>query len=322
MRASIIIPTLNAEEHLPELLYRLHNQKTKPCEILVVDSESSDDTTKLAIRYGARVISIKRTEFDHGGTRNFAVKQAVGDMVVFITQDALPRNDQFLEELLLPLNDINVAAVSGRQIARKDASALERFTREFNYPEVYSRKSIEDLKELGIKTFFFTNVCSAIRKETFLQMGGFQEPIIMNEDMILAAKCVLQGYSVVYNPNACVIHSHDYSLLKQFHRNFDIGVSLRMNDWLLQYATAEKEGARLVTRQLGLLWKKGYKKSIPRCFAEATVKYSGYRLGLAYRKLPIWLIRRFSMHKNFWSTQHQQSVTVTVGESTNSRIAR
>lgn len=308
MKVSVILPTLNAEKYLSALIGKLKEQTLPPHEIIVIDSESDDRTVHLARHLGAKVILVERKAFDHGGTRNLAAKKASGDAIVFMTQDALPQHDRFLEEIVAPLQDTRVAAVCGRQIARSDSNVLEQMTRQINYPEQYSHKTLADLDRFGIKLFFFTNVCSALRRETFLQIGGFPAPIILNEDMMIAAKCITNGFAVVYNPRAGVIHSHDYSLIKQFKRNFDIGVSMRMNEWLFHYARAEKEGGRLVIEQLGRLWKQGNWAWVPRWFAEAVAKYLGYRLGVSYKKIPMGLRKRFSMHPNFWLNYHQSQI--------------
>lgn len=133
------------------------------------------------------------------------------------------------------------------------------------------KKSLADVKRYGIKTFFYTNVCSAVRKETFQKVGGYPEPIVSNEDMILAERCILAGHSIIYAPKASVIHSHDYSLKQVFGRYFDIGGSLRMNRWLLSYAKAEGEGFRLIKEQFRQLRKPSMWIWIPRWIAETTV---------------------------------------------------
>lgn len=301
VRASVIIPTLNAAAWLPELIARLKSQSLPPSEIIVVDSSSSDGTAELAAAHGARVVSVARDDFDHGGTRNLAARQAQGDVLVFLTQDALPLDDGFLAALVRPLlEEEGVAAVCGRQVPRPDADVLDRTAREFNYPPEPTRKTLADADRYGIKAFFFSNVCSAVRRDAFEEAGGFPEPAILNEDMVLAARLMQAGYAVAYEPGARVWHSHRYSPVQQFRRYFDIGVSLRMNDRLLRYAKAEGEGARLLRHQLRVLSRERRWGTMPRLMLEAAAKYAGYRLGLAHRKLPLFLCRKFSMHRHFW----------------------
>jgi len=303
MRVSIIIPTLNAEKFIAELVLRLKQQTLPPEEIIVVDSSSGDRTMEIAGEMGCRTLVIEREAFDHGGTRNLGAKLSAGDVLVFMTQDALPADDTFLEKLVGPLADPSdplIVASFGRQLARNDAVPPEKFARLFNYPETVMIKSKEDLPQLGIKTFFFSDVCSAVRKREFEAVGGFPEKIIMNEDMVLAAKLILQGYKVAYVPGAAVWHSHNYSIAQQFRRYFDIGASLSMNRWLLDYARAEGEGFKFVREQLAWLLRHRHYRWIPYTLSLTLAKYVGYRLGLMENKLPVSLKRRFSMHKHFW----------------------
>jgi len=300
VKISVIIPTLNAERYLPELLGRLKSQTLKPDEIIVVDSSSNDRSVMVAEQFGARTLIVERHTFDHGGTRNYAASHAKGDILVYLTQDALPSGDAFLENLTSPFQNVQVAAAFGRQIAGPTADPIERMTREFNYPPTSTRKSKESLKEYGIKTFFFTNVCSAIRKNAFLSVEGFPQPVIMSEDMIFAARCILKGYSIQYVSEAQVIHSHQYTLIQQFRRHFDIGAALSMNDWLLQYASPQGEGAKLVKKQLEELLENRLWSWLPRWFAENLTKSLGYFMGLHYRKLPNAIRIAFSMHSYYW----------------------
>lgn len=300
MRVSIIIPTLNAEKFIAELVLRLRRQTLLPAEIIVVDSSSGDQTVEIAAEMGCRTLVIERKAFDHGGTRNQSAKLAVGDVLVFMTQDALPVDDKLLEKLVEPLADSLIAASFGRQLAKGDAIPPEKFARLFNYPGTGMVKSRDDLPRLGIKTFFFSNVCSAVRKREFEAVGGFPEKIVMNEDMVLAAKLILRGYKVAYVPEAAVWHSHNYSIAQQFRRYFDIGASLSMNRWLLEYARAEGEGFKFVKEQLMWLLRHRHYRWIPYTVALTVAKYTGYRLGLMEDKLPTGLKRRFSLHKHFW----------------------
>lgn len=303
MRVSVVIPTLNAEKFIRELVLRLRQQTLTPAEINVIDSSSEDRTVEIATEMGCRTLVIKKEAFDHGGTRNLGVKLSSGNVVVFITQDATPVNNKFLENLVKPLvdsSDPSIAASFGRQVARKDAIPPEKFARLFNYPDTGMVKSKEDLPRIGIKTFFFSDVCSAVRKREFETVGRFPEKVIMNEDMILAAKLILHGYKVAYVPEAAVWHSHNYSIAQQFRRYFDIGASLSMNRWLLEYTQAEGEGFKFVKEQLVWLLRHRHYWWIPYTITLTVAKYAGYRLGLMENKLPVGLKKKFSLHKNFW----------------------
>lgn len=301
MRVSIIIPTLNAGNVIAELISRLVHQTVPPIEIVILDSSSDDQTIDVATELGCKTTIIKRKMFDHGGTRNLGVKLTSGEILVFMTQDAMPVDENFLENLIEPLINPKIAASFGRQVARDDAVPPEKFARLFNYPETPVIKAREDLPHLGIKTFFFSDVCSAVRREEFEMVGGFPEKIIMNEDTILAAKLILQGYKIAYVPEAKVWHSHNYGVFKQFKRYFDIGASLSMNSWVLEGYRAEGEGFRFLKEQMIYLLHRGHRLWIPYSLILAAAKYGGYRLGLLEHKLPKNLKKFFSLHTNFWN---------------------
>jgi rhamnosyltransferase len=299
---SVIVPTLNAGPAFREVLEKLWHQSLRPVEIIVMDSSSTDETAELARRLGAAVYTISRSEFDHGGTRNLAASHAKGDILVFMTQDAVPANEHLLENLVRPLIENEQTACSyARQLPKSGAHLLEQLARSYNYPEHSMVKSQADLSVMGLKTFFCSNVCAAVRKEMFFDLGRFPEPAVFNEDLIFAAKCVLAGYAVAYTADAEVFHSHNYTIRQQFQRYFDNGVSIRMNDWVLPYSSIGQEGMRLVRLQLEEIVKRRKWGLVFRWFAEAAAKWLGFQLGKRYRMLPEVWCERFSMHRGIWN---------------------
>lgn len=296
---SVIIPTWNAGTGFRQLLEALKLQ-TVPCEITIIDSSSSDDTVAVARACGARVVLIDKKDFDHGGTRNLGVRSSAGDPVIFMTQDVLPADEHVIENLLRPLEAAGVVLSYGRQKAREDAPPLERFARTFNYPEKPEIKGINHVRSMGIRTFFFSNACSAARRKEFEESGGFPEKTIMNEDMLLASKMILKGYKVAYEPSAVVYHSHRYSLNEQFERYFDIGVALGRNEWMLALAPPSGEGMRFLREQTLYLARERKWAWIPYGYLEAALKYVAFRLGLHEGRIPGRLKARLSRNKDFW----------------------
>jgi rhamnosyltransferase len=276
---SVIIPTLNAEIYIDDLLSSLKGQSVK-CEIIIVDSSSLDKTASIAASGNAKIVTVRKEDFNHGKARNIGVQEATGDIVVFLTQDALPFDKHCLENLLQLLESSEIVASYGRQMPRSDASLVESFARLFNYDDKPMIKGREDLSSLGIKTFFFSNVCSAIKTKEFKELGCFPENIVMFEDLIFAAKAILQGYKIAYVPEAKVWHSHNFSLLQQFRRYQDAGISLRNNAWIFEHAKANREGAEFLKQEIAYLSKKHQYQWIPYAIAESVFKFAGFWLGL------------------------------------------
>lgn len=298
---SVIIPTLNAEAYIHKLLKSLQEQSVS-CEIIIIDSSSSDNTVQIARSLGLTAIKIKRKDFDHGGTRNLALSSASGDILVFLTQDALLKDTTCIENLIKPLDEPMVAASYGRQIPRTDANPVERFARLFNYPSREFIKGLNDLPIIGIKTFFFSNVCSAIKKKTLEDVGGFPNRTIMNEDMFVAAKLLHKGYKIAYCSTAVVYHSHNYSLTIQFKRYFDIGVFFSQNKWFIDLTKPGKEGIKYLKEEIRFLIGNRAWRWLPFALVETMARFLGYRMGLLERCLPLWVKKRISNNKIFWSS--------------------
>ncbi len=298
MRISVIIPTKDAGKILYRLLTSLINQSLKPDQLIIIDSSSKDNTVKIASEFKADIIQIKEEEFDHGRTRNLGASVATGDILIFMTQDAIPENEKTLESLIAPLCEPSVGAVYARQIPRDDSNPVEKYFRLFNYPAYRMVKEING--KYDVRKFFFSDVCSAIRRSVFKDIGGFPEDTIMNEDMLLAVKLLKKGYKIVYEPNAKVYHSHNYSFPLLFKRYFDIGVFMSRNRWIKDLSKVEKEGikyffglVRFLIREKKWIW-------IPYAILDTSVRFSGYRIGLMEKYIPLKIKKKISLNKNFW----------------------
>lgn len=258
MDVSVIIPTLNAEHEIEDLLAALERQSLRPMEILVVDSASDDDTVPLVkMHEGIRLLQIERCDFNHGATRDMALRATTGDFVCFLTQDALPASDAYLERLVTPMvGDPSIALVSGRQLPKADARRFEQLVRSFNYPDSPSVRSKSDLNKCGIKTFFASDSCSAYRRTAYLDCGGF-EYVNTNEDMLMAARFVASGLKVAYEPGAEVYHSHNLTPSQQFARNRGVGMFLESHSDDLMHASEIGEGGRLVKAVSSQLLREG-----------------------------------------------------------------
>ena len=302
---SVIIPTDNAIGYIDPLIRRLNEQVTdQPVELIVIDSSSSDGTAEYCLgNPDIRFIRIEKSEFRHGGTRNRAAKCAGGDILVFLTQDALPGDPFCLANLIRPLRDDSAAASYARQTARPEASEIEKLAREFNYPAYSFYKNRSDIERLGIKTFFFSNVCSAIKRTEFERLGGFPEDAIIDEDMLFAYRLIMSGEQIAYVSEAVILHSHNFRLKQQFRRNFDIGAALKMNGSILRCAKSETEGARFARRVLSaLIAERKYAQALRFCM-ESFFKLSGYRMGMSYAKLPMGVVENLSLNRSYWENR-------------------
>lgn len=308
-----IIPTYYPTDRLFALLSMLQEQTVPLRHIYLINTEEAG-FLKALVKQGLNlqefeakypkvlVRHISKKEFDHGFARNLGVQQAQGaDFTLLMTQDALPYDRRLLEELLSPFaEDAQMAVTYARQLPEENAGVTERLTRSFNYPEHSRTKSQKDFKALGIKTYFCSNVCALYKKEIFDKLGGFVEPAIFNEDMIYAGTALQAGYHSGYRAEARVIHSHNYTPMQQFHRNFDLGVSQAQHPEIFKEASSEGEGVQYVKTVIRMLQKEHALGEIPGFVAGCGARLIGYKLGKNYRKLPRRWILRFTMSPNYW----------------------
>lgn len=280
MKVSVIIPTLNAERWISQQLDSLLSQ-TIEAEMIVIDSGSTDATCSFVRDRSDRVrlLEIPKEDFDHGGTRDYALRQSAGDFVCFLTQDALPADERCIERLLAAFSSPDIAAVFGRQIAYPDAPKYEKLTRAFNYPDAPRVWREADIPRYGVKAYFFSNACSAYRREAYLAAGGFDAPIISNEDMMMAAKLLHAGWALAYAPEAAVRHSHRYTLRQEYRRHVLIGRVMEQYRERLSGAHADAEGWRMLRFVGGELAREGRIGELFGFFAHAAARFAGNRAG-------------------------------------------
>ncbi len=337
----VIIPVYRPGKELVELIERLEHQSVPVHRILLVNTEEKywkafEYDHPHRKRYeNIRLWHISKREFDHGKTRREAVKKSKAGIFVMMTQDAMPADEFLLERLTAPLSQKNMAASYARQLPGDDAGAVERFTRQFNYPpesriksaadipelgiktyfcsnvcaayrrDIYERqgceKSAKDVEKLGIKAFFCSNVCAAYRRDIYDRLGGFVSRTIFNEDMIYAAGCIQAGYRIAYTAQAKVIHSHQYTNKVQFRRNFDLGVSQAEHPEIFRGVPSESEGIKLVKRTAVYLRENGKSREILPMCVTSIYKFFGYKLGKNYKRLSFRRIMKYTMNREYWS---------------------
>ena len=301
MEVDVLIPVYRPDGKLTELLKRLKTQNYPIHRVILMNTEEKHFPAELTgIWDRVEVYHLAKEEFDHGGTRDRGVRMSTADLVVCMTQDAMPADETLIEELVKPFDDPGVWAAYARQLPNEDCREVEKYTRSFNYPEQSMVKTKEDLDRLGIKTFFCSNVCAAWRREKYLELGGFVKHTIFNEDMILAGTMIKQGGKIAYCAKAKVIHSHNYSAFQQFHRNFDLAVSQTMYPEVFGGIRSESEGIKLVKKSLSYCIKIGKPWLMIQVVTQSAGKLLGYKMGQRYRSLPMWLILRCTMSPSFW----------------------
>lgn len=306
MTVDVVIPVYRPDANFIKLLLKLTEQSIVPGKIIVMNTDASlwradlidglpEETKQLL-----EVYHIAKAEFDHGKTRKQGGAYSAADIVIFMTDDAIPCDRELIAQLLKPFSDETVGAVYARQLAGENVSLAEDYARRYNYPSEDRKKTVADLKTLGIKTYFCSDVCAAYRKSLFDALGGFVERTIFNEDMMFAARLIKEGYAVYYAASARVIHSHRYSNRQQMKRNFDNAVSQTMYAEVFRGVKSESEGIRFVLRAFSDFIRQGKGLYVFPFLLTCVYKYYGFKMGRKYQTLSRRRILKLTMNPDFF----------------------
>jgi rhamnosyltransferase len=299
-KTALVVPTYNAAQHWSRLRAALDEQGLEPEQILVIDSDSTDGTDRLAEEAGYRVVWVPKNSFRHGATRQMAAKQIRwAETIVFLTQDAIPYGNHAILNLVAAFADPNIGAAYGRQLPRAEANPIEAHARYFNYPAVSNERSFASREALGFRATFFSNSFAAYRRSALEEVGGFPD-VIVSEEVSVVARMLMVGWNLAYQADAEVIHSHPMSLRSEFSRYFDIAVHHSREDWILkEFGHVGGEGTLFLLSELRYLMTHA-PHLIPLATLRNGAKWFGYRIGLRERHLPLWTKRMLSAQKAFW----------------------
>jgi rhamnosyltransferase len=294
--ASILILTKNEARNICQCLDVVFSQEwSSQSEIIIVDSGSSDQTVEMASRYPLRLFRLAAEAFHHARTRNLVADLAQGEYLVYLAADALPCSGNWLATLLRNFSDSTVGAVYGRHVPRPEASIERRAVLDTMYGDMRRVKNPACRVELGYRYYHFSTVNCAIRKKVWRQTR-FPQDMKVCEDVAIAARILNAGWKIVYEPDAAVYHSHDFTTLRLFRRYFDMGVIYRrLNIWdRSNKAMLFRDGLRAVRAKLDISQNHfGISERGAGVWQDAA-KYAGLVLGRNERLLPKALKRRLS----------------------------
>lgn len=272
---SVVLVTLNAAETIAQQLATIRSQSLPIHDAVIIDSSSDDRTAEIAEAAGAKVLRIDRTTFNHGTTRNLGVTLAAGNVIIFMTQDALPASRNSLEELVAPILLGEAVAAYARQVAFDHSDPIEKFWRQHNYP---AKSELKNNRHPTSRPYFFSNVCSAFRRDVLTAMGGFPAAMF-GEDMLIAYRLIDAGYTVAYQSAAVVHHSHKFSFSQKAGRYFQAGVLNQAHPFLTANRANEREGLATVFALLRHLKESGQYSYIPIAIIDMGARYMSYITG-------------------------------------------
>jgi len=227
VKVSIIILVKNGDAYLEEVLKKVFAQEIEETfEVIAIDSGSVDNTKEILAQFPIYVEEIPPTTFNHGETRNLGARLSKGEYIVYLTQDATPLDEKWLDRLLNPLReDLLVAGAFSSQHPREDCHLMER--RQLLQTELVSGKTMRVNTAVGNPEYeknrypfiWFSNTSSCIRKEVWKRYP-FRK-VEFAEDQDWAQRVLEAGYKTLYVPDSIVLHSHNYRPVKNFRRHFE-----------------------------------------------------------------------------------------------------
>ena len=302
-KTSILVLTKNDAQGIDACLQAVYSQKqVDPFEVIIVDSGSTDGTLDVLRRFPVHLKQIPAETFHHARTRNFAASHATGEILIFLSQDAVPASDRWLSAMISNFVDPRVGAVYGRQLPKTGSSLERQDALDAVYGDQRIVKDPAHRNGFGYRFYHFSDVNAAIRRSVWQAMP-FPEELKVFEDLGIAKLILDSGWKIVYEPGATVLHSHQHTTIGLLKRYFDIGYTLKLLEIWDAPGTKKsmlQDIGRLLQRKVkrvssdnrtGKLAGEGIRQDI--------AKSVGMFLGLNQSCLPLALKRRLSAFRIF-----------------------
>lgn len=199
MPISVVIRACNEEKHIARLLEGIAQQSLKDLEIILVDSGSTDRTLEVASHYPVQVVHIQPEEFTFGFSLNRGISQSHGDRIVFASAHVYPVYPDWLESLVAPFADSQVALTYGKQ----RGNALNKFSEQQIFHHWYPDHSQHH------QPYPFCNNANAAVRRSLWEKQRYDETLPGLEDLEWAHRIMAQGFAISYVAEAEVVHVHE-----------------------------------------------------------------------------------------------------------------
>lgn len=206
--ASVVIRCYNEAQHMGRLLSGIMQQTLRNVEIIVVDSGSTDGTLAIAAQYPVKIVSIKPEEFSFGRSLNLGCAAATGEFIVIVSAHVYPVYQDWLEQLLAPFSDAQVALTYGKQRGNQ--------TTKYSEHQIFAKWFPEQSQPIQNHPFC-NNANAAVRRSLWQQLP-YDEALTGLEDLDWAKRVMQLGYKISYAAGAEIIHVHDETPRRIYNR--------------------------------------------------------------------------------------------------------
>ena len=264
---TVFVPTWNGGPLFERVLDRILEQSCDfDYEVLCIDSGSEDGTVEvIGKRPRVRLIQIPNSEFNHGATRNRAIREAQGEIVALLTQDAMPIDEHWLQSLVDNFDDPQVAGAYCHQLPRENCNPFQR-DRLKGWTQGEGRAIHKRLRDPGswetlapfdrLHLIAFDDVASCVRKSVMAEVPFAKRQF--GEDVDWGKRAILAGHTLVMDPRSVVIHSHNNPIFYEFkrvyldHQNLHdlVGLHTVPTPWLVARCSTH-----LLFRLMGQVWR-------------------------------------------------------------------
>lgn len=215
-KISVVIRTFNEEKHLSEVLESLKNQTYKNFEVIIVDSESTDNTLNIAKNYNVKIVPILKKDFNYSYASNVGVKNSTGDIICFLSGHSVPATNTYLEETNNVFQNDKIGGCYGDVIALEDGSIWEKLYNKLGYiKNIILGKG----KKVTLETEIHPGILSC--SNASIRANIFKEHLFADElgkkggeDVEIAYRIIKDGYYIAQVPNLLVKHSHGNNFKK------------------------------------------------------------------------------------------------------------
>lgn len=278
-RVGIFIPTLNAANQIDRIVETIKKSSIPLSNVFFIDSESTDNTVSLLQQYQVKYQIILQKNFSHGFVRHEAVLhfQNKVDYLLMMTQDVI-FTEESIDQLISGIDKNPEAGVSYGRQRNSHKNSVEYYDRYFNYPRQSQLKSRKDIKKLGPSTYFSSDAFSIYRMTAVVDVGNFPADVEFAEDAYMAAKMILQGWSVYYNADAVVVHNNVSGYRDLYKRYRHISKFYHNQKWISDsFGTNYDKGRKLVIFELKESWRNRSIRLFFDIIISSLIKFAAYR---------------------------------------------